>query len=61
MSTITANIGFNHTKKDAEITYFEKHNIGEAISQKPRKKYMHETDTHKIYNLFVGNTNKKLQ
>ena len=43
------------------MTYLEKNNIDEAIREKLRKKDVYELDMHKIYNLFVSQTNKQLQ
>ena len=43
------------------MTYLYKKYIDEAIRQKLRKKDIYESDMHKIYNLLVGQTNKKLQ
>ena len=42
------------------MNYLKKH-IDEAIFQNLRKKYVYESDMHKIYNLIVGQTNKQLQ
>ena len=43
------------------MNYLGKKNIDEAIYQKPRKKYVYDTDMHKIYNFIVGQKNKQLQ
>ena len=40
--------GVERPKTDGEINYLEKKNIGEAICQKLRKKYVYETNMHKI-------------
>ena len=40
------------------MNYLEKKNTDEAICQKLRKKYVYETDIHKIYNIIVGQTNE---
>ena len=58
MSTIT-DLGNERPKTDGEMTYLKK--IDEAILQKLRKKDVHESDKHKIYNLIVGKTNEQLQ
>ena len=43
------------------MTYRKSKYIEEAISQKIKKKDVYQTDTHKIYNLIVGQINKRLQ
>ena len=48
-------------KTDAEMTYLNKNNIYEAIHQNLRKKDVYKSEMHKIYNLFVGQTNEQLQ
>ena len=58
--TKTPDTGFESPKADAEMNYLEKKNTDEAISQKLRKKDVHENDTHKIYNIFVDQTNNTL-
>ena len=47
MHTIT-DLGIKRPKTDGEMTYVEKNNINEAICQKLRKKYVYESDMHKI-------------
>ena len=60
MPTIVTDTGAERTKTDAEITHLENKNIDEAVRQQLRKKYIYETDIHRIYNLTVGQTNKQL-
>ena len=60
MPTITE-LGTERPKIDGEMNYPEKNNIDEAIRQNLRKKEVYESDTHKIYNLIVGQTNEHLQ
>ena len=60
MSTITE-LGTKRPKTDEAMTYLEKNNIDEAIRQKLRNKDVYESDTHKIYNLIVGQTYEQLQ
>ena len=48
MPTITPDTGFDNTNTDTYMTYLEKKNTDKAIYQKLRKKYVHETDMHKI-------------
>ena len=43
------------------MAYNKNKNIGETSHQKLRKRDVYETDMHKIYNIIVGKTNKKLQ
>ena len=57
MKTITPDTVFKCTKTDAEVTYLENKNIGEAIRHKLRKKYVYKTDMHKIYNIIMVHTN----
>ena len=40
------------------MAYLKEKNIDKAIRQKLRKKNVYETDTHKIYNIIVGQTNE---
>ena len=61
MPTIIPDTGVKRPKTYAEMIYLEKNNIGKAIHQKLRKKGLYEIDMHKIYNLDVVQTNKKLQ
>ena len=42
------------------MTYLKKNYIYEDIHQKLRKKYVYETDMHKIYNLIVDQTNEQI-
>ena len=60
MPTIT-DLDTEHPKIDAEMTYIKKNNIYEAIHQNLRKKDVYKSEMHKIYNLFVGQTNEQLQ
>ena len=60
MPTMT-DLGTELQKTDGEMTYLEKNNIDEAIHKYMRKKDVYESDTHKIYNLIVGQMNEQLQ
>ena len=60
MPTITE-LGTECPKTDGEMTYLKKKDMNEAIRQKLRKKYVYESDMHKIYNLIVVKTNEQLQ
>ena len=53
MPTITE-LGAERPKTDGEMTYLKNKNIYESIRQKLRKKDVYKSDTHKIYNLIVG-------
>ena len=61
MPTIIADTGVKCPNTNIETTYHEKKNIDEATRQNFMKKYVYETNTHKIYNIIVGQTNKHLQ
>ena len=61
MTTIVADTGAERPKTDTKMTYLKKKNIYEYICQKLRKIYEYETDMHKIYNLFVIQTNEQPQ
>ena len=61
MPKIIPYTGDKSPKTDADITYLEKKNIGEAIYQKLSNKDVYETKIHKILYLIVGKTNEKLQ
>ena len=61
MPTIVADTGAERPKTDTKMTYLNKKNIYEYICQKLRKIYEYETDMHKIYNLFVIQTNEQPQ
>ena len=47
MSTIT-DLSTERPKTDGEMAYLEKNNINEAIRKNLRKKYVYESDMHKI-------------
>ena len=59
MPTIT-DLGTEHPKTDADMTYFKKRNIDEATRKNLRIKDVYESDMHKIYNLIVVQTNEQL-
>ena len=61
MPTIIPDTSAKRPKMHRKITYLEKNNIYKAIRKKLRKKDVYETDMHKIYNLIMGQTNKKSQ
>ena len=61
MPTIIIGKGVDHPKMYTEMTYLVNNNIDEDIYQKPRKEYVYETNMKNIYNLIVGQANKKLQ
>ena len=48
-------------KTDVEMNHHEKNNIDEAIHKNLRNKDVYESELHKIYNIIVVQTNKKLQ
>ena len=54
-------LGTDRPKTDGDMTHLKKKNIDEAIRQKLRKKDVHESDMHKIYNLIVAQKNEQLQ
>ena len=60
MPTIIPDTGTKRPKTDGKMTYLKKNNIDKDIHQKLRKKDVYETDMHNIYNIIVGQTNKKL-
>ena len=60
MPTIT-DLGTDRPKTDGEMTYLKHIYLDEAICQKLRKKDVHESDMHKIYNLIMGQTKVQLQ
>ena len=43
------------------MTYPKNKDIDETIHHKPKKEDVYETDTHKTYNIIVGQTKDKLQ
>ena len=43
------------------MNHLKNNNIDKAIRQKLRKKYVYETNIHKIYNFIVGQTKEQLQ
>ena len=61
MKKIIPCAGVKRTKTDTDMTHLKKKSIDEAIRNIIRKKDVYETDIHKIYNLIVGQINKKLQ
>ena len=61
MPTIITNTGAESTKTGVEMNYLKNMNIDEAIHHKSRKKYLYETDMHKIYTLIVVDTNTQLK
>ena len=60
MPTIVTDTGATSSKIYTEMTYLKKKNIDESICQKLRKIDEYDTDMHKIYNLFVSQTNEQL-
>ena len=60
MPTIIPETGTKRPKTDVDMTYLKKYSVDEAICQKLMKNDVYKTDMHKIYNLIVGQTNKKL-
>ena len=60
MPTIN-DLGIKCQKTDGDMTYPKKKDTKEAICQNLRKKDVYKSDTNKIYNLIVGQTNKKQQ
>ena len=61
MPTIITNTGAESPKTDVEMNYLKNMNIDEAIHHKLRKKYLYETNMHKIYTLIVVDTNTQLK
>ena len=52
-------LGTERPKTDGETTDLTKKN--KDTRQNLRKKYVYESDMHKIYNLIIGQMNKQLQ
>ena len=61
MPTITPETGTESPKTDREMIYLKNKDIDETIHNKSKKEDVCETDTHKTYNIIVGQTNDKLQ
>ena len=61
MSAIIPATGIKRPKVYTNITYPKKNNTDMAIHQKLRKKYVYETNIHKINNIIVDQTNAQLQ
>ena len=61
ISKIIPYTGSKIPKTDMDMTYLENNNIDEAVRYKLRKKYVYKTYMHNIYNLIIGQTNKKIQ
>ena len=61
MPIITPETGAKRLKTDREMTYPKNKDIDETIHHKPKKEDVYETDTHKTYNIIVGQTKDKLQ
>ena len=59
--TIMSDTGYENPKTDLETIYLENINIDEFIRQKPRKKYLYESNMHNICNPIVGHNNEQLQ
>ena len=53
--------GIDNTKTYVGTTYLKKKNIDKAISHKLSKRYVYKTDTHKIYNVILGQKNEQIQ
>ena len=60
MPTIT-DLGTKRPKTDGDMNYLKEKKIDEAIRQNLRKKYVYQSDMHKIYNIILVQTNKQLQ
>ena len=60
MPKIIPDTGVNRPNRDTDMTYLKNKNIYEAIYQKLRKEYLHETNMHNIYNIIVVQTNEQL-
>ena len=58
---IIPDTGVVYPKTDAEMNHIKNKNTDVAICQKRRKKDVYETYMYNIYNIIVGQTNKKIQ